>query len=95
MYPHILSDPEGQLYEGASENVTKAFARSLKKIVDLHTAEIKKDYNVDPLEIGIHSYRKQAHNSLNCGTTVGPERVEYSVSYLREKKYLAKIDRTH
>ena len=82
MYPHILSDPEGQLYEGASENVTKAFARSLKKIVDLHAAEIKKDYNIDPSEIGIHSYRKQAHTRLNCGTTDGPECVGYSVSYL-------------
>ena len=51
----------------------------MKKIVDLHAAEIKKDYNIDPSEIGIHSYRKQAHTRLNCGTTDGPSGAAASI----------------
>ena len=79
MYPDVLADPEGQLFQGGAASVTKSFSRALKKIVTAHVTGIEQNYNIKVCDISIHSYRKCAHTRLNCGTTDGPSGAAASI----------------
>ena len=70
--PDIISNPEESFFSGSLSNQSQRFGRLVKRIIKKHIWEVKNVYGFKIEDIGVHSWRKCAHTTLNCGSTAGP-----------------------
>jgi hypothetical protein len=70
--PDRLANPEDCLFSGSVDSQAQRFHRIVTKLKIKHKDTIKRVYNFELDDIGVHSWRKGAHTKLNTGSTAGP-----------------------
>jgi hypothetical protein len=71
-HPEVLNDPNGAVFPGTEDGLTKRFSAQMDVILKRHEEELKNIFGYEIDDIGVHSWRKGAHTFMNSGSTAGP-----------------------